>query len=135
MRYSSLYLVVLFGLYFTSILNPYKGQFLIKKVKTSFYHDLMIYTKRDASLTSEARDRRPLECKPSKSDGKLCFLQDVFFFTFRGFQIRLFLVKKYNYFLTGKKQDFLNLMDPSFFTSEASKNKEPEGLKSPFFAS
>ena len=39
-----------------------------KKVKTSFYHDLMIYTKRDASFTSEASDRRPFECKSSKSD-------------------------------------------------------------------
>ena len=61
--------------------------FLVKKVKTSFYHDLMIYTKRDASLTSEASDRRPFECKSSKSDRKtLLFLQDVFFFNFRGFQ-------------------------------------------------
>ena len=61
--------------------------FLVKKVKTSFYHDLMIYTKRDAFLTSEASDRRPFECKLSKSDRKtLLFLQDVFFFNFRGFQ-------------------------------------------------
>ena len=28
----------------------------------------MIYTKRDAFLTSEASDRRPFECKSSKSD-------------------------------------------------------------------
>ena len=56
--------------------------FLVKKVKTSFYHDLMIYTKRDASLTSEASDRRPFECKSSKSDRKtLLFLQGVFSLT------------------------------------------------------
>ena len=67
--------------------------FLVKKVKTSFYHDLMIYTKRDASLTSEASDRRPFECKSSKSDRKtLLFLQDVFFFNFRGFQTSPYLL-------------------------------------------
>ena len=64
--------------------------FLVKKVKTSFYHDLMIFTKRDASLTSEASDRRPFECKSSKSDRKtLLFLQDVFFFNFRALQTTL----------------------------------------------
>ena len=57
-----------------------------KKVKTSFCHDLIIYTKRDAPLPSNARRRRPFECKPLKSDGKLGFLQDVFFFDFRGLQ-------------------------------------------------
>ena len=57
-----------------------------KKVKTSFCHDLIIYMKRDASLPSNARRRRPFECKPLKSDGKLGFLQDVFFFDFRGLQ-------------------------------------------------
>ena len=31
--------------------------FLVKKVKTSFCHDLMIYTKSDASLTSESESR------------------------------------------------------------------------------
>ena len=34
-------------------------------IKTSFYHDLTIYTKRDASLTSEASARMPFECKSS----------------------------------------------------------------------
>ena len=44
-----------------------------KKVKTSFCHDLIIYMKRDASLPSNARRRRPFECKPSKNDGNTLF--------------------------------------------------------------
>ena len=50
----------------------------------------MIYTKRDASFSSEASDRRPFECKSPKNDRKtLLFLQDVFFFNFGAFQIPL----------------------------------------------